>query len=155
MPHLYHGSGYKHTELKPGIHYTGKKVEWDQTESNEWLYATCLLEEAIAQGFASVIEKHYKLDHYHSVGNEVVMTFTDTVPKQEDLEKLQVFLYKIDWDTSVWIKVNNLHNGMSNEYKTKACIPANMIDSCVEVDLKGWLKRKKVVIKASKASLNW
>ncbi len=31
MTTLYHASIYRNPELKPGIHYTGKKIEWDET----------------------------------------------------------------------------------------------------------------------------
>lgn len=155
MPHLYHGSGYRQPELKPGIAYTGIKVEWDTTESNEWLYATTLLEEAIAQGFASVVEKHYKLNRFKSAGNDIMLCFEGKVPSKQELEKLQVYLYKIDWDRALWVKVDNLYNGILNEYKTKETISASMIDSCTEVDLKAWLARKKLTVTSDRAALNW
>ncbi|MNZ37467.1 hypothetical protein D3C78_549130 [compost metagenome] len=155
MSHLYHGSGYQQPELKPGIMHSGVKQEWDQTESNEWLYATTLLEEAIAQGFASVVEKHYKLNRYKSAGNDVMLCFEGPLPHMEDLEKLNVYLYKIDWHKELWTKVDNLHNGMTNEYKTKAIVTASMIDKCEKVDLKTWLSRKKVIITSNRAALRW
>jgi len=96
MRHLYHGSGYQQDELKPGIHYTGKKVEWDKTESNEWLYATTSMEEAIAQGFASSVEKHYNLVRFMSQGRDLTLVFDGAVPTQAQLAALPLFLYKID-----------------------------------------------------------
>lgn len=155
MSHLYHGSGYKHPELKPGIMHSGELQKWDQTESNEYLYATTLMEEAIAQGFASCIEKDYKLSRYQSAGDTITIYIDGPVPSLRELSGLTMYLYKIDWDKSIWVKVDNLHNGMNNEYKTKSVIPAGMIDSCEKVDLVGWLKGKKVEIKGKSASMRW
>jgi hypothetical protein len=63
---LYHGSGFKHSELKPGIQHSGVKVEWDKTESNEYLYADEIKENAISMAFASAIEKKYELVRYQT-----------------------------------------------------------------------------------------
>ena len=155
MSHLYHGSGYKQTELKPDIMHSGVLQEWDKTESNEWLYATELMEEAIAQGLASVLEKNYKLCRYQSASNEITMTFDGKQPSRKDLDSMEVYLYKIDWIKDIWQSVDNLHNGMTNEYKTKKVVTASMIDSCDLVDIKTWLSRKKIVIKAKTAAMNW
>lgn len=154
MRHLYHGSGYQQDELKPGIHYTGKKVEWDKTESNEWLYATTSMEEAIAQGFASSVEKHYNLVRFMSQGRDLTLVFDGAVPTQAQLAALPLFLYKIDWVQADWIKVNNLHNGMESEYKTQKVL-RDVIDSCTPVDLTQWLARKTVKLVAKKAAMNW
>jgi len=155
MSHLYHGSGYKQDELKPGFMHSGELVEWDKTESNEWLYATELMEEAIAQGLASTIEKSFKLCRYQSSGNEVTMIFEGKAPTRQEIDLLEVHLYKIDWVKNMWVSVDNLHNGMVNEYKTKHIIEAGMIDSCNLVDIRHWLSRKKVVIKTKTAAMNW
>jgi len=155
MRHLYHGSGYQQNELKPGIHYTGEKVEWDKTESNEWLYATTSMEEAIAQGFASTVEKHYALARFMSHGRDLTLVFDKQVPTLQQLTDLKVYLYKIDWDIAQWVKVNNLHNGMETEYKTQATLKGDVIDSCTQVDLKQWLSRKTVKLLSKKAALNW
>ncbi len=155
MHHLYHGSGYQHTELKPGIHYTGKKVEWDKTESNEWLYATTLMEEAISQGLASVVEKHFAMKSFKASGSTLEFVFDGVAPKHEELLELTVYLYKLDWHKDIWVQVNNLHNGMTNEYKTKEIIPATMIDHCAPVDLKTYLSRKTVVLSSTQPTLNW
>lgn len=153
--HLYHGSGYRHSELKPGIHYTGEKVQWDKTESNEWLYATTVMEEAISQGFASVVEKHFKVARFQSIDNQLIFTFDGPVPAKASLAGLTVYLYTLDWDKAMWVRVDNLVNGMANEYKTTAVIPASMIDSCIEVDLKKYLARKTLILKSTASSLNW
>lgn len=155
MSHLYHGSGYKHPELKPGIMHSGELQKWDKTESNEWLYATTLMEEAIAQGFASVIEKHWQLSRFQSSEDLITIIVDGPLPSLKELQGLMVYLYKIDWDTSVWVKVDNMHNGMTNEYKTKSVIGPKMIDSCEPVDLVGWLKGKRVEIKGKSASMRW
>lgn len=155
MPHLYHGSGYQQDELKPGFMHSGEVVRWDTTESNEWLYATTVMEEAIAQGFASVVEKHYRLVRFQSSGNDVILIVEGRLPTRKELEELAVFLYKIDWDTRIWVRVDNPHNDMENEYKTKSIIRAAMIDSCQPVCMKQWLSRKNVTIKAKTAAMNW
>lgn len=155
MSHLYHGSGYKHPELKPGIMHSGELQQWDKTESNEWLYATTLMEEAIAQGFASVIEKHWELARYQSFKDTITIIIDGPLPSMRELQALQVYMYKIDWDTTLWVRVDNLHNGMSNEYKTKSVIGPKMIDSCEAVDMANWLKGKKIEIKAKAASMRW
>lgn len=155
MPHLYHGSGYKQPELKPGIMHSGELQQWDKTESNEYLYATTLMEEAIAQGLASVIEKYWKLARYQSSGDSITIIVDGPLPSLKEIQALTVYLYTIDWDTSVWVRVDNLHNGMTNEYKTKQVIGSKMIDSCEAVDLKKWLDGKKVVIKGKSASMRW
>jgi hypothetical protein len=154
MHHLYHGSGYRQTELKPGVHYTGEVVRWDKTESNEWLYATTSMEEAIAQGFASTVEKHFKLARYKTHGKHLELVFDGPVPSIEQLHALSVYLYKIDWIKDQWVKVDNLHNGMTNEYKTQAILK-DVIDSCTAVDLRHWLSRKEVKLLAKNAGMNW
>ncbi|MCY1298255.1 hypothetical protein D9M70_477310 [compost metagenome] len=113
------------------------------------------MEEAIAQGVASTLEKSYKLSRYQSSGNDVVMIFDGKCPTRKELDLLEVYLYKIDWAKNMWVAVDNLHNGMVNEYKTKHIIKEGMIDSCDLVDVKTWLSRKKVVIKTKTAAMNW
>lgn len=155
MSHLYHGSGYKHPELKPGIMHSGELQQWDKIESNEWLYATTLMEEAIAQGFASVIEKHWNLARFQSAGDGITIIIDGPLPSLRELQALTVYLYKIDWDPSIWTLVDNMHNGMTNEYKTKQVIGPKSIDSCEAVDLKKWLANKKIEIKGKSASMRW
>ncbi|MNH65402.1 hypothetical protein D3C73_174110 [compost metagenome] len=155
MSHLYHGSGYKQPELKPGIMHSGELQRWDKTESNEFLYATTLMEEAIAQGLASVIEKHWNLSRYQSSGDTITIIVDGPLPSLKELQALTVYLYKIHWEKSVWVLVDNLHNGMSNEYKTKQVIGGKMIESCEPVDLSNWLKHKKIEIKGKTAAMRW
>lgn len=156
MEYLYHGSGYFQEELKPGISYTGIKVTWDKTESNEYLYATTVLEEAIAQGFCSVVEKHWKLSRFTSMGSKLVFYFDDNLPSLEDLKELDVYLYTIiRLPEHEWIAVNNLHNNMDNEFKTKKNINKAAIKSVEKIDLKKWLSGKQVYIKHKNASLEW
>lgn len=155
MNRLYHGSGFKQTELKPGFMHTGVEVKWDKTESNKWLYATTVMGEAVALGFASVIEKKYKLDRYQFKDDTVTIAFTGVLPTIEELGKLDVYLYHIAWEPGVWVQVNNRHNKLINEYKTQAVIPSERIVLREKVDLKDWLSRKKVKIVPSNATLNW
>jgi len=152
---LYHGSGYHQSELKPGIHHTGTLTEWDKSESNEWLYATTSKEEAIAQGFASVVEKHFALSRFRSHGVEIVVACDGQLPTLAQLSALVVYLYTITHlHEDKWVRVNNLHNGMDNEYKTKACL-TTAINGVETIDIKHWLSRKTVKIVSSKAALNW
>lgn len=111
---LYHGSAFNTPTLKPGIHYSGTKMDWDNnTESNEWLYASTQRKEAIILGFFSYLEKHH---------NGVMFRLNNldiTIESDEfDLAEINIFLYEIE-KSSKWIKVNNVHNGSKTEYKTK------------------------------------
>ena len=60
--------------------HTGVEVKWDKTESNKWLYATTMMGEAVALGFASVIEKKYRLDRYQFKGDTITIAFTGALP---------------------------------------------------------------------------
>lgn len=155
MKFLYHGSGYKHSELKPGIHHTGKLQRWDNTESNEWLYATTMREEAIAQGLASVIEKNWSLTRFQSTDRSIVIYIDGKVPTYADIVKLTVYLYVIQWDDAHWTKVDNVSNGMESEYKTKTTIPSSLIASCEPVDLTKWLRGKTLTIKQNPNAMAW
>lgn len=155
MKFLYHGSGYKQTELKPGIHHTGEVQRWDKTESNEWLYATSLMEEAIAQGLASVIEKCWKLSRFQSSDRLITIYVDGPAPTREDIIKLSVYLYVIQWDETVWSKVDNVHNGMESEYKTKKMVGPNSIQSCEPVNLSKWLQGKTLTIKQNSNAMSW
>lgn len=155
MMNLYHGSGYDQTELMPGFKHSGKIVQWDETESNEWLYSTSSKEEAIAQGFASVLEKHYNLDRYKSDGDLIIIEIaTGRIPVTADLFKLDVWLYTIQHDGR-WRPVNNKHNGMKDEYKTKETIRDSILDK-EKIDIAQWLGRKKVkVVNRTNRAHDW
>lgn len=137
---LYHGSSYKQTELKPGIAYTGKKVEWDETESNEFLYATTDRQEAISQAFASMLEKHFGLTHYQTSGKTIKAKLeADKLPPIKELVKHKLYLYTIvNKDEDGWKKNSNKANGLETEYKTQDSIKKNIL-KVKEIDLEKWL----------------
>lgn len=146
IPRLYHASSYLQEELKPGIAYTGEKVEWDETESNEWLYATSNKEAAIAQGLASAIEHHWLLHRFQSSGNHLAFTFDagTPVPTRRDLERLKVYLYVIHAHVADgWVKNSNTHNKLRSEYRTQNTV-RDRIASASLVDMKQWLQGKDV-----------
>jgi hypothetical protein len=145
---FYHGSGFKHNTLKPGIDHTGDKVEWDKTESNEFLYVDETREEAISMAFASAMEKKYKVNRYQTEGEKITIKLAKGEKKidKDDLEKLKIYIYTISKDDGdEWSKVNNKHNNSTTEWKTKKHISDNIVD-VKEVNLSTWLKDKQVKI---------
>lgn len=157
MEYLYHSSGYMQTELKPGILHTGKKVEWDGTESNEWLYASTSRSDSIEQGFASAIEKRWQLDRFQTKGDSIVIHVTGKVPTRKELERLEVYLYTLkNLSSDKWSKVNNKHNQLDTEYKTKTIVRSSSIDKVEKVDLEKWLESKTLkVIASTPTSHHW
>lgn len=154
--HLYHGSGYKQDELKPGVLRSGQIARWDGTESNEWLYVTTCRESAIAQGLASVLEKNHGLVKFHHHGDRVSVTVKGHGLCEEDIHHCVVYLYTIDHHPSHgWTEVSNLTNGITTEYKTKEVIPPEWIDSCDLVDMRQWLKGKVLSIVKIPSSHQW
>jgi len=142
---LYHGSGYNQNELMPGYKRSGKLVQWDETESNEWLYATTSKATAITLGFCSKIEKIYDVKRCVTHGNEIKITFyNNRVPSKSELERLQVYLYTIEFDNN-WVSNSNKHNKLTTEYKTKSTIRSTII-SKEQVDMKEWLKDKRITL---------
>lgn len=145
---LFHGSSFLVPELKPSFLITGEKVTWDVTESNEFLYATPDQEEAISQALASYIEKKYLLNRYRTSPGRIEIQFEDnSIPTQQDIADIVIFLYKIDAKRGPkWIHNKNEHNGMQDEYKTKEVIPANYILETTPIKMKDWLKGKKLIL---------
>lgn len=155
MNHLFHGSGYRNNELKPGIHYTGKLVQWDKTESNEWLYASSCPKDATEQGFFSTIEKKYDVSRSRSSGSELIIEFRDKVPTVQEIHNLPLFLYVIGFDKDIWQKVNNQHNGLTTEYKTKEIIDGKHIITCDKIEVKRFLNGRNLKLISSRSSFNW
>lgn len=155
MKKLYHGSGYSQDELKPGIKHSGKLVQWDGTESNEWLYAASSLEEAVSQGFASTLEKHFNVSRFKSDGNKITIEIEKgRVPTENEMKALDVWLYTIE-HTSCWRLVNNTTNGIKDEYKTQETIKESIL-SKEKVDIAKWYQGKQVkVISVSNRSYDW
>lgn len=121
---LYHGSGFKQDELKPGFSHSGNVVAWDKYENNTYLYATSDKESAKLLGFSSALEKKFKL--YHTTIDEdkrtIELVFDDCPPSKEEILNIDVYLYSLKYDPTVWIKNNNPFNKICSEYKTKATI---------------------------------
>lgn len=155
MKKLYHGSGFDQEELMPGFKHSGTLVKWDGTESNEWLYAASSLEEAVAQGFASTLEKHFNVGRYKSDGNEIYIEIENgRVPTVNEMKALDVWLYTIEF-TDCWQLVGNLTNGIKNEYKTTETIKESIL-SKEKVDIAKWYTGKKVqVISRNNRSYDW
>lgn len=153
MTTLYHGSGYKQTELMPGFKRSGVLVEWDQTESNKYLYATTDMDTAIGQGFASAVEKLFKMNRFSEKGHEILIEIEgDKIPSLEELQSVNVYLYTIDVRSfDEWEKVNNAVNGLETEYKTQHTIKDGL-HSVEKVDLKKWLGSRHVKIIRGKPS---
>lgn len=141
---LYHGSRFKQTELKPGFLHTGVLVEWDETESNKFLYATSVYNTAMELGFASSIEKAFDVDHFH-VDKGIISIQTPDDLKIEQLYNLPVFIYTLQClDGDCWMKNANEHNGLDTEYKTNRTIRA--IEKCEALDIRKWLTNYEVRI---------
>lgn len=145
---LYHGSKYKHRELKPAFMWTGTEVNWDQTESNHFLYATKARDAAIDMGFASALEQSFLLKRIQTRGNNIRITIeSGPMPTREDLEKITVYVYKIEKvQKDGWQAVNNRFNNMSDEFKTDKPIPESSIREVEEIVCKDWLKGRKITV---------
>lgn len=148
MTVLYHGSHYSQNELMPGYKRSGKLVEWDKTESNKWLYATTVQEEAIILGFASAVEKHFDLHHFRVINKGYLeFIFNERPPHVDEMCRLELYLYTIHKATSDgWVKVNNTVNGMDTEWKTDKTLQMNII-SKDKVDLFSWRRGKEIRVK--------
>lgn len=113
---LFHGSSHKHAELKPGIQHTSKKIEWDETESNEFLYATNKQDDAIIFGLFSYIEQNRGGQNFH-MDNKKLSADCPAFP----LSEATVYLYSV-LDKGEWAPVGNKHNGYTREYKTQETV---------------------------------
>lgn len=133
---LYHGSGYKHTELKPGFHHTGVEVKWDEVESNHFLYASTIREDAIDQGFASTMEQKFAIRRYNSSPRVISIQLDPAVEvKVEDIEKIKIYIYRITKRPGDgWVKNNNPHNGLKTEWRTDHVI-SKAIDKVIEIPI--------------------
>lgn len=146
--HLYHGSGFKQDELMPGFKRSGKLVQWDVTESNEWLYAAVNKEEAISMGFASILEKTFTVKRFKTEGRCILIEIeSGRIPTLAELKALQVYLYTIQKDDkSGWVRVNNLYNDLKDEYKTKETL-TDCIECCEAIDMTRYLGQKQITVK--------
>lgn len=122
-PQLYHGSAYRHDILRPGIHHTGVLQRWDDTESNEWLYASTDRQEAILNGLCSALSQEFRVDRFSWDDNAFVITSADKITER-DVRQARPLLYTLPPGAS-WKKVNNEVNGSDTEWKTKECVPVD------------------------------
>ena len=144
---LYHGSRFEQAELKPGFQHSNELVHWDHTESNKFLYACTVESLAVELGFASSIEKQFKIDRFH-VTDKKILIQTDEKITVKDLERVPMFLYIIRFHADDgWVKNDNKHNGINTEYKTKETIYD--IDRCKAIKAKDWLSHYDVTITRS------
>lgn len=133
---LYHGSGYRHTELKPGFHHTGVEVKWDEVENNHFLYASTVREDAIDQGFASQMEQKFAIRRYRSSRTEISIELDPAFQfKDEDIEKIKIYVYRIKMrPQDGWVKNNNPHNNLTTEWKTEQVIK-DAIERTIEIPI--------------------
>jgi len=144
--YLFHGSSFHHEELMPGYYRSKELVEWDDGESNLFLYATSSRQEAISLGFASSIEHKHTLDKISLDENVIDILTSNTSFSLEDLHKLEVYVYTIVFnDSDKWIKNNNDVNNIKTEWKTdKTKIKYLTVE---KINIPNWLKDKKITIK--------
>jgi hypothetical protein len=152
---LYHGAIGEYSSLMSGFSRTGELVKWDETESNQYLYATSSREEAISQGFASIVEKHWRLARYRTKGREIEISVEagTTLPTLSQLRNLVICLYTIKtYPEHAWVKNTNEFNGLDTEYKTEKNIYAD--DFTLEkVSAAPWLDRHHIVIRVNPQSV--
>lgn len=161
LKYLYHGSMYSHDTLRPGFYYTKKEVNWDETESNRFLYASSIREDSIDQGFASALEQKFQIVGYKSSPGEILI-FSDPnrTISQTDLKSIVIYVYKIKYTPSDgWVKNNNQHNNLLTEWKTKNTIPEKNIEARIRIPIGEHLaklvtERTKEHIKITKVQLN-
>lgn len=160
MKHLYHGSFFEASTLKPAFQITGTLIEWDGTESNRFLYATTNEAEAIDQAFFSAFEKIAEVNRVHSDPKKVLIECENTKEVEKlkaALNGIQIFLYLIDYHPEDgWVKVDNLNNGLTNEYKTPKEIKRVRIIR--RISFKEWASGKTLTIRPEikrPAFLDW
>lgn len=146
---LYHGSGYLNDTLRPAFLITGEEVRWDVTESNRYLYCAEDKEFATEMGFASKIEKQWRMNHFSSKDDTFIITLDSTSPpilSKDMLNRLHIYLYTIRFKRDDgWVPVNNEHNNATGEWKTDKVITA--IWRVEKIYGKDYFKGKTVIIK--------
>jgi hypothetical protein len=147
---FYHASAYAEKEaLKPGFEYTGELIEWDQTESNKFLYATNDQEFAVDMGFSSALEKMLQVDKIETNTDfiKVYLSKNQKVPSQSVLEAITIYLYRISGHVPME-PVENSFNNAVGEYKYAGRIEIGSQAELIEtIGWKDW-SRKVLFIKA-------
>lgn len=143
---LYHASSKKVSELKPGFLVSGKLVKWDSSESNRYLYALSDKDGVVELGLGSAIEKICLIDRYQVRGDEIIVHLSEgqNVPSMETIRGLDIYVYTIGpTPEQLWVKNNNRHNGLTNEWKTKSIIPSRCF-TVEKIDVKKFLETKEL-----------
>lgn len=154
---LFHGSMFLNDDgyLMPGYLRSGTLVKWDKTESNEWLYVILDQKQAETLGVASAIEKVFATKRFTEMesGEIKIECYSDGDSlSKEDLLNLDVYIYEIEHKLKdEWIYVNNEHNGIDDELKTKNKV---RFKSYYKLDIAKWIKDRKVTITRSDVKSN-
>jgi hypothetical protein len=143
---LYHGSYYLTDTLKPGIDHTKAEIQWDETESNKFLYASAGRQLAAEMGFASSLTQ-IGLEVRRFKTEKGIMTIEGYSPiSTTDIERVkQFYVYCIAPDR--FIPVNNKFNNAVDEYKTDQHIPKREIIRVETIDAKAFLGQYTLELK--------
>lgn len=135
---LYHGSLYEQSELMPGFKHTGKVVYWDGgIESNKWLYATSVKDEAIRLGLGSALEKTFETDRFSYV-DDLFFIWNDKPFNKQQIYNLKIYLYTIPFNPEVWVKNDNPYNQIDTEWVTQqTVVPSARQQIALEQYLRG------------------
>jgi hypothetical protein len=138
---LYHGSLFKQNEIQPGFNHTKKLVQWDVTESNQWLYATSEREEAIRLGIGSGTEKAFDSERYATIGDDIYIYCRKPIDLSAFFD-MTIYLYTFPFrGDDGWVKVMNPHNNIETEWKTQETVRNITVE---RIDLKKFLVGKNL-----------
>lgn len=147
---LYHGSMYNtgSQPLVPGILHAGERISWDHgLESNEYLYATVIKKDAIILAFASLMEKRYGTERFHSNSEVLEVSGMRKNFHMDQLRNELVYVYTIipNRDDG-WEKNDNPYNQLQDEWKTRKSIPREQY-SRETVHIHDWLNQNNYKVK--------
>jgi len=154
---IYHSSKYEHEVLQPAFKHTGVEVQWDQTESNHYLYAAKSRDDVIDMGLASALEQSFKVNRVQTRDQNITIVIENGAvsPTREDLLGIVVYLYTIfKAPEDGWEAVNNRFNNLADEFKTKNDIQRN-IRKVEKIEMKEWLRHRKVTVLNSAGKPAW
>lgn len=138
MKYLFHSSAYLHEELRPGFYYTQQEKRWDKFETNHFLYASSVKEDAVDQGFASAMEQRCQIDQYRSTSDgEILIRLNNLYPVSvSEIETIDIYLYRIRFmSQDGWMKNNNPNNNLSTEWKTNHVVPKVHIEKTITIPI--------------------
>ena len=155
IPTLYHGSAHQHDEIKSGFSRSGKRVVWDETESNEYVYLSSNKLEAAEMALASYLEQNYKLVQFTVDRRDIKLKFEDNESADKFSEFVEsnetsathdfLYVYTVRPNPK-YRPVNNRYNYSETEYKTKDVIPKDDIAHVEEIRVRGLLSMYTVTI---------